>query len=178
MRIQINHSFSANQTGDYRLVNDCVFYVAQYSDGDWSTPVFRRRAVVQSTSTSRNSSPCTAWRSRRLACTGSKLSSRRIWLSEVQGIYQRVCVRARLRACVRACAWRVCACVRVCVCVCVCARVRPVTRCAATWPLELELKCFLSNNVRISTATEMSYCAIIIETIAHIAATFTVVRTW
>ena len=27
--------------------------------------------------------------------------------------------------------------------------------CAATWPLELELKLFLSNNVRMSAATEM-----------------------
>ena len=31
----------------------------------------------------------------------------------------------------------------------------PVARCAATWPLELKLKLFLSNNVRMSTATEM-----------------------
>ena len=42
--------------------------------------------------------------------------------------------------------------------------------------LELELKLFLSNNVRMSTATENVYCAIIIVTIAHIAATFAVVR--
>ena len=55
----------------------------------------------------------------------------------------------------------------------------PVNRCAATWPLELELNFFLSNNVRMSTATELhAYCAIIIVTIAHIAATFAVVRTW
>ena len=33
--------------------------------------------------------------------------------------------------------------------------ISPVTRCAATWPLELELKLFLSNNVRMSTTTEM-----------------------
>ena len=33
--------------------------------------------------------------------------------------------------------------------------ISPVTRCAATWPLELELKFFLSNNVHMSTATEM-----------------------
>ena len=33
--------------------------------------------------------------------------------------------------------------------------IRPVTRRAATWPLVLELKLFLSNNVRMSTATEM-----------------------
>ena len=34
--------------------------------------------------------------------------------------------------------------------------ISPVTRCTATWPLELELKFFLSNNVRLmSTATEM-----------------------
>ena len=33
--------------------------------------------------------------------------------------------------------------------------ISPVTRCAATWPLELELKLFLSNNVRMSKATEM-----------------------
>ena len=46
------------------------------------------------------------------------------------------------------------------------------TRCAATWPFELELKLFLSNNVRMFTAIEMSYCAIIIVTIAHIVATF------
>ena len=31
----------------------------------------------------------------------------------------------------------------------------PVTRRAATWPLVLELKLFLSNNVRMSTAAEM-----------------------
>ena len=33
--------------------------------------------------------------------------------------------------------------------------ISPVTRRAATWPLVLELKFFLSNNVRMSTATEM-----------------------
>ena len=33
--------------------------------------------------------------------------------------------------------------------------ISPVTRCAATLPLELELKVFLSNNERMSTATEM-----------------------
>ena len=33
--------------------------------------------------------------------------------------------------------------------------ISPVTRRAATWPLVLELKLFLSNNVRMSTATEM-----------------------
>ena len=33
--------------------------------------------------------------------------------------------------------------------------ISPVTRCAATWPLEPELKLFLSNAVRMSTATEM-----------------------
>ena len=33
--------------------------------------------------------------------------------------------------------------------------ISPVTRCAATWPLELELKFFLSNSLRMSTATEM-----------------------
>ena len=33
--------------------------------------------------------------------------------------------------------------------------ISPVTRCAATWPLVLELKLFLSNNVRMSKATEM-----------------------
>ena len=32
---------------------------------------------------------------------------------------------------------------------------KAVTRCAATWPLVLELKFFLSNNVRMSKATEM-----------------------
>ena len=52
----------------------------------------------------------------------------------------------------------------------------------ANGPLELEQKFFLSNNVRISTATEISemctaICTIIIVTIAHIAATFAVVRT-
>ena len=30
----------------------------------------------------------------------------------------------------------------------------PITRCAATWPLELELKLFLSNNVRMSTVRD------------------------
>ena len=33
--------------------------------------------------------------------------------------------------------------------------ISPVTRCAATWRLEPELKLFLSNNVRMSTATEI-----------------------
>ena len=33
--------------------------------------------------------------------------------------------------------------------------ISPVTRRAATWILVLELKLFLSNNVRMSTATEM-----------------------
>ena len=33
--------------------------------------------------------------------------------------------------------------------------ISPVTRCVATWPLQLEVKLFLSNNVRMSTATEM-----------------------
>ena len=33
--------------------------------------------------------------------------------------------------------------------------ISPVTQCSATWPLVLELKFFLSNNVRLSTATEM-----------------------
>ena len=33
--------------------------------------------------------------------------------------------------------------------------INPVTRRAATWPLVLELKIFLSNNVRMSKATEM-----------------------
>ena len=33
--------------------------------------------------------------------------------------------------------------------------ISPVTRCAATWPLDLVLKLFLSNRVRMSTATEM-----------------------
>ena len=33
--------------------------------------------------------------------------------------------------------------------------ISPVTRRAATWPLVLELKFFLSNNVRMSTATAM-----------------------
>ena len=35
--------------------------------------------------------------------------------------------------------------------------IRPVTRCAATWPLDFELKLFLSNNVRMSTATARVY---------------------
>ena len=34
--------------------------------------------------------------------------------------------------------------------------ISPVTRRAATWPLVLELKLFLSNNVRMSTATARS----------------------
>ena len=33
--------------------------------------------------------------------------------------------------------------------------ISPDTRCAATWPLELELKVFLSNNMRMSTPTEI-----------------------
>ena len=54
--------------------------------------------------------------------------------------------------------------------------ISPVTRRAATWPLVLELIFFLSNNVRMSEATE-NVCAIIIVTIAQIAATFAIVRT-
>ena len=34
--------------------------------------------------------------------------------------------------------------------------ISPVTRCASTWLLELELKFFLANNVRMSTATARS----------------------
>ena len=33
--------------------------------------------------------------------------------------------------------------------------ISPVTRRAATWPLVLELKLFIANNVRMSKATEM-----------------------
>ena len=33
--------------------------------------------------------------------------------------------------------------------------ISPVARCAATWTLELELKLFQSNNVRMPKATEM-----------------------
>ena len=48
--------------------------------------------------------------------------------------------------------------------------------------LELKLNKFLSNNVRMSTASRLlkcvAYCAITIVTIAHTAETFAVVRTW
>ena len=36
--------------------------------------------------------------------------------------------------------------------------ISPVTRCAATWPLELELKFVLSNNVRMSTPLRLLKC--------------------
>ena len=55
--------------------------------------------------------------------------------------------------------------------------ISPVTGCAATWPLELELKFFLSNKC-VCLRLLKCVLAIIIVTIAHIAAIFAVVRTW